>query len=177
MPPLGLIFLLLLVALPLLEIAVLIKVGGMIGVWATLAIIVGTFILGTTVVRQQGLGVARRMMERVRAGEPPAEPMVEGMLLMVAGGCLIAPGLILDCLGLLLLIPPLRQAVARWMLWRGMITGMVVRTRSARARSTRDEPPRSRRSGPAPTIEADYERIDEKPVDGRPPPGTTPPRG
>jgi UPF0716 protein FxsA len=177
MPSLSLIVLLLLVALPLLEIAVLIKVGGIIGVWPTLAIIVGTFIAGMTVVRQQGLGVARRMMERVRAGEPPAEPMMEGMLLMVAGACLIAPGLILDCIGLLLLIPPLRQAAARWILTRGVMTGMVVRSRSRRRWSQRGEPQRPRRNGPAPTIEADYERIDEKQRDTPQPPSGTPPRG
>ncbi len=172
MPPLGLIMLLLLVALPLLEIAVLIKVGGMIGLWPTLAIIVGTFIAGTMVLRLQGLGVVRRMMERVRAGEPPAEPVMEGMLLMVAGGCLIAPGLILDCVGVLLLIPPLRQAAARWIVARGVVSGMVVRRRRARG-----EPERPRRTGPAPTIEANYERIEEKPVDDGPAsqPRRTPP--
>ena len=163
MPPIGLILLLLLVAFPLLELAILIKVGSIIGVWATLGIVVGSFILGTTVVRHQGFGVARRMLATARSGEPPVEPMMEGMLLMFAGLCLMAPGLITDVIGLILLVPPLRQWSARWILARGFSTVFAVR----RGRSP-DHPGRSRRVGPGPTIEADYERVDEKPVPPHP---------
>ncbi len=169
MPSLGLIILLLLVALPLLEIAVLIKVGSIIGVGLTLTIIVTTFILGTWVMRLQGMGVAKRFMAATRTGEPPVEPMVEAMLLMFAGGCLIAPGFITDSIGLLLLIPVIRQMTARWILARGFpLTVKMRQTRTyQRPRAPGGQP---RRSGPAPTIEADYERIDEKPV----PPGRHP---
>ena len=163
MPPIGLILLLLLVAFPLLELAILIKVGSIIGVWATLGIVVGSFILGTTVVRHQGFGVARRMLATARSGEPPVEPMMEGMLLMFAGLCLMAPGLITDVIGLILLVPPIRQWSARWILARGFSTVFAVR----RGRSP-DHPGRSRRVGPGPTIEADYERVDEKPVPPHP---------
>ena len=169
MPSLGLIILLLLVALPLLEIAVLIKVGSIIGVGLTLTIIVTTFILGTWVMRLQGMGVAKRFMAATRTGEPPVEPMVEAMLLMFAGGCLIAPGFITDSIGLLLLIPVVRQMTARWILARGFpLTVKMRQTRTyQRPRAHGGQP---RRSSPAPTIEADYERIDEKPV----PPGRDP---
>jgi len=173
MPSLGLIILLLLIALPLLEIAVLIKAGAVIGIWLTLTIIVVTFILGTMVVRLQGFGVMRRAMAATRSGEPPVEPMMEGLLLMFAGGCLIAPGLITDTIGFLLLIPMIRQIAARWVLARGF--PIVVRMRRGRTPYREPDPytPHgpSRRSGPAPTIEADYERIDEQPA----PPGRTPP--
>lgn len=176
MPSLGLIILLLLVALPLLEIAVLIKIGSMIGVWLTFAIILATFMLGLWVMRLQGVGVARRFMETARSGEPPLEPMMEAMLLMFAGGCLIAPGLITDSIGLLLLIPVLRQATARWFMARGFpLAVRMQQTQSYRrphapgARPTHSSHRQSTpgRSGSAPTIEADYERIDEKPM----PPG------
>lgn len=170
MPPLGLILLLLFVAFPLLEIAVLIKVGAIIGVWMVLAIIVGTFILGTTVVRHQGLGVARRIMATARSGEPPVEPMMEGMLLMLAGALLIAPGLITDAIGLVLLIPPIRQAAARWATAKGF--PLAVKVGRSRSQPSSGRPgARTGRSGPAPTIETDYERLDEKPA---PPP--SPPR-
>jgi UPF0716 protein FxsA len=169
MPSLGLIILLLLVALPLLEIAVFIKIGSIIGVWLTLTIIVSTFILGLWVVRLQGMGVARRFMAATRSGEPPVEPMMEAMLLMVAGGCLIAPGFITDTIGLLLLVPPLRQTVARWIIARGF--PLAVRMKQTRTYQRPHAPgTRSRRADPAPTIEADYERIDEKPL----PPGQRP---
>ena len=160
MPSLGLIILLLLVALPLLEIAILIKVGSIIGVWLTLLIIITTFIIGTWVMRLQGLGVAKRFMASTRSGEPPVEPMMEAMLLMIAGGCLIAPGLITDSIGLLLLVPPIRQFTARWILSRGF--PIVVSMRQTRTYQRPHAPPR--RAGPAPTIEAEYERLDEKPM-------------
>jgi UPF0716 protein FxsA len=155
MPPLALILILLLVALPLLELAILIKVGSVIGIAATFAIIFGTAIAGVTIVRHQGFGVARRGFAAMRAGQPPVESMLDGMMLMFAGGCLIAPGLLTDVLGALLLIPPLRQFVARFFL-RGGFTATVVR---ARAFKRPRQGPGSRGDGP--TIEADYERLDE----------------
>jgi UPF0716 protein FxsA len=176
MPPLGLILLLLLVALPLLEIAILIKVGSILGVWPVLAIIVATFLTGIYVVRHQGVGVARRMMASARSGEPPVEPMVEGMLLFIAGGCLIAPGLITDAIGLLLLIPPLRQWAARWMLTRGLPMSVYRVRRTSRTQGPRDTSPPNRRQGPAPVIEGDYERLDERPATKPDEPPRAPPQ-
>ncbi len=159
MPPTGLIILILLIALPLLEIALLIKVGTLIGVWATLTIIVGTFIAGIALVQHQGLGVARRMVQTARSGEPPLEPMMESMLLWFAGACLILPGLITDCIGLLLMIPPVRQAVAQW----GVSKGFPMFAGSARGRRRGRSGGEPRRTpGHGPTIEASYERLDEK---------------
>lgn len=179
MPSLGLIILLLLVALPLLEIAVLIKIGSIIGVWLTLIIIVTTFILGTWVLRLQGMGVAKRFMAATRSGEPPVEPMMEAMLLMFAGGCLIAPGFITDCIGLVLLIPVMRQATARWIIARGFPLAVRMQQTQTRQHSDPQHPhtrTHRRKSGAAPTIEADYERIDEKPISpARPPPRNEPP--
>ena len=168
MPSPGLIVLLLLVALPLLEIALLIKVGGLIGVWPVLAIIVGTFIAGFTLVQHQGLGVARRMVASMRSGEPPLEPMMESMLLVFAGACLILPGLITDCLGLILMIPPVRVAVARWGVSKGF--PMFAQTSRRRRRGGGDPRPGAspRTRGPAPVIETEYERIDETAVKPRP---------
>ena len=168
MLPLPLIIVLLTVAFPLLELAILIKVGAIIGVWATLAIIIGTAVLGFTVAREQGLGVARRIVETMRSGEPPLEPMMEGMLLMFAGACLIAPGLITDCIGLVLLVPWLRQRAARTILERNLI-GYKARKQRARRPTRADQPGPGSSQGP--TIEGEYERVDE------PPPGETPPPG
>jgi UPF0716 protein FxsA len=166
MPPIGLILLILLVALPLLEIALLIKVGAIIGLWMTLAIIVATFVAGIVVVQHQGLGVARRLMASARDGTPPVVPIMEGMLLMIAGGCLILPGLITDSIGLLLLVPPLRRACARWIVKSGM--PLTVRVHRHRRHHGQPRPP-SR--GPAETIDGVFERIDEPKSDhaARPP--------
>ena len=162
MPSLALIILLLTVALPLLEIAVLIKVGATIGVWPVMAIILATAMIGFYVVRLQGYGVARRLMATMRSGEPPHEPVLEGMLLMFAGACLIAPGLITDCIGLFLLVPVLRQWTARLILTRGFPLAVRLQRRAGPKPGARDR--QTRPKGPAPTIEGDYERIDEKPV-------------
>lgn len=172
MPPMGLIILLLLIAFPMLEIAVLIKVGSALGVWLTWANIIGTFILGTLVLRLQGFGVMRRFLEMSRSGQPPLEPMLEGMLLMFAGGCLILPGFITDAIGLLLLVPPIRQATARWILSHGVFSVFVSRSGSVQPGGSQRDPFRPRegdfRSGGGQTIEADYERIDERPARNRP---------
>jgi UPF0716 protein FxsA len=158
MPPLALILLLLLVALPLLELAILIKVGSMIGVAATFAIIFGTAICGIVIVRHQGFGVARRGLAAIRSGQPPVESMLDGIMLMFAGGCLIAPGLLTDAIGAVLLIAPLRRVMARFFL-RGGYAATVVRVRSFK------RPRRASSStGEGPTIEGDYERVDERPV-------------
>ena len=163
MPTMAIVFLLMFVALPLLELALLIKVASLIGIWGTLAIIVGTAMLGFSVAQQQGLGVARRMLGTLASGEPPAEPMMEGMLLMFAGACLIAPGLITDVIGAALLVPPLRRMTARTLLGRHLIEQLRPR-RASTGRPWRSPRPHPK-DGAGPTIEADYERLDDKPVD------------
>jgi UPF0716 protein FxsA len=174
MPPLALILLLLLVALPLLEIAILIKVGSLIGVAGTIAIIVATALAGIAIVRLQGLGVARRGLAAIRAGEPPVEHMLDGMLLMFAGGCLIAPGLLTDVIGAILLVPPLRFLVAQLIVRRGVVG--VVRTTGFRRSKAAPAQDRRPAHGPAPTIEGDYERIDERTIKPSQKPPPNPPK-
>lgn len=156
MPYSGLIILILLVAFPLLEIALLIKVGAGIGIWAVLGIVIGTAVLGMTVFTQQGRGVARRAVDQASAGEPPVVPLVESALLAFAGGCLIAPGLITDAVGLALLVPTLRQLLARTLVARGTLTSVRV-SRWQRTGGTRGA---SGRAGE--TIEGQFERIEER---------------
>jgi UPF0716 protein FxsA len=163
MPPMALVFLLMFVALPLLEIALLIKVASLIGIWLTFAIIVGTAILGFTVAQRQGLGVARRMLASLASGEPPVEHMLEGMLLMFAGACLIAPGLITDAIGAVLLVPPLRRLTARTILGHHLIEQL--RPSRSRAEKPWRSPRPHPKDGAGPTIETDYERLDDKPGD------------
>ena len=160
MPPMAIIFLLMFVAYPLLEIAILIKVASVIGIWMTLLIIVGTAVLGFSVAQRQGLGVARRMVSTLASGEPPVEPMLEGMLLVFAGACLIAPGLITDTIGAILLIPPLRQLAARTILGRHLIEQLRAR-KSPPARPWRSPRHHDPDAG-NPTIEGSFERIDDR---------------
>lgn len=152
------IFLLLFIAAPLLELAVLIRVGQSIGVVATLAIVIGSAILGMFVVRLQGFSVFNRMRETVAEGRPPVLPMTEGALLLLSGILLILPGLIGDTIGLLLLIPPLRRLVATWMISRSAVD-VEVFTRNPWNRTRDKQKPENARSGPV--IEGEYTRIDD----------------
>jgi UPF0716 protein FxsA len=167
--------LLLLLALPLIELAILIKVGGIIGIWWTLAIIVGTAVAGTAILYEQGFAVMRRTHASLSRGEPPIGPMVDGMFLALAGTLLILPGFIGDTFGLLLLIPPLRRLIARSVFSVLLGSGNVefeMRT------STRDGGHRTRKGGGrdddshsnGPVIEGEFERLEERSLDPRKPP-------
>lgn len=143
--------LLLFIFLPLVELLVWIKVGSMIGLGWSIVIIVGTAIIGSQLVRRQGLDVYRRVQEQQRRGEVPAMAMLEGLALLLAGLFLILPGLITGAIGFLLLIPPLRQWAARRLLSRAvtMRAGAVYGPRGTRSRDDGS------------VIEGDYERRDD----------------
>lgn len=104
------------IAVPLIEIAVFIEVGGYLGLWPTLAIVVLTAIAGTAMLRQQGLSTLRRAQAAMERNELPLKEVFDGLCLLVAGALLLTPGFVTDALGLLLFLPPfralLRQAVA-----------------------------------------------------------------
>ncbi len=101
------------IAIPLIEIAIFIEVGGAIGVWPTIGIVLGTALMGATLLRMQGLATWRRAEEAMRRGEPPVAEMLDGVFLIVAALLMVTPGLFTDCIGLLLLIPPLRREIGR----------------------------------------------------------------
>ncbi len=105
----GIIFLLILVGAPLLELYVLIEVGSEIGALPTILISVFTAVLGASLVRIQGISVLLRVQKTLARGEVPALEMLEGAFLMMAGIMLLFPGFITDAIGFLLLVPPLRR--------------------------------------------------------------------
>ena len=105
--------LLLLIALPLIEVYLLIEVGSVIGALPTIALAILTAVLGTALVRHQGFGILRRVQESMARNEVPALELLDGALLLIAGLFLLLPGFLTDCAGLLLLIPPLRRFLIR----------------------------------------------------------------
>lgn len=105
-------FLLLFLGLGLAEIAVFIQVGDMIGILPTLLAILGSLVIGILLVRMQGLSTVKRARDAMDRGEPPVLEMVEGVCLVLAGMLLVIPGFLTDLVGLLLVIPPVRRAVA-----------------------------------------------------------------
>ncbi len=108
-----LIFFLIFVATPILEIVLFIEVGGLIGVGPTILVVVVTAIVGSILLRLQGSAVIQRTQFALRAGELPVDPVIDGISLLVAGALLLTPGFFTDAVGFLLFVPPFRRALAR----------------------------------------------------------------
>lgn len=109
---------------PMVEIYLLIKVGSVIGALPTVLLVIFTAVLGAFLLRLQGFSTLQRVRLSLARGEVPAAALFEGLLLLVAGALLLTPGFFTDTLGFLLLIPPLRQRLARWLLTRGLVQPM-----------------------------------------------------
>ena len=105
--------LLLFTVVPLVELFLLVKLGTVIGIGATVLIVICTGVLGAWLARWQGLGVLRRLTEDVNEGQLPADALIDGLLILIAGAVLLTPGLITDALGFLLLMPQGRAVVRK----------------------------------------------------------------
>jgi UPF0716 protein FxsA len=103
-----------LVLVPLIEIALFIELGGWLGLWPTLAIVVLTALAGATLIRAQGLAALGEIRRRLERGEDPTGPLAHGALIVAAGLLLLTPGFFTDSLGLVLLVPAVRAAVIRF---------------------------------------------------------------
>jgi UPF0716 protein FxsA len=106
--PLSLIPILLLVV-PLAEIATFVIVGGQIGVLPTIGLVLATAVTGTILLRIQGFGVMARIRATMDAGGMPGRDLVHGFMIMAAGLLLLTPGFITDTIGLLLFVPAIRD--------------------------------------------------------------------
>lgn len=99
------------IGLPLIEIGLFVTVGGAIGLWPTLAIVLGTGVLGSWVIRNQGQQAMAGMRGPKGVMADPMGAMAHGGLSLFAGILLILPGFFTDTLGLLLLLPPVRAGI------------------------------------------------------------------
>ena len=100
-----------LVAIPIIEIALFIQVGGAIGLWPTLAIVVLTALAGSYLLRSQGLATLATLQDRLQRGGNPLDPLANGALILVAGVLLLTPGFFTDAVGLSLMVPAVRRGV------------------------------------------------------------------
>lgn len=103
----------LLAAIPIIEIALLIGVGGLIGLWPTLAIVIATAALGAWMVKGQGRQAMANLRLSFQELRDPAEPLAHGAMILVAGALLVTPGFFTDAVGFALLVPPVRDAAYR----------------------------------------------------------------
>jgi UPF0716 protein FxsA len=154
--PMQIGLLLILVAWPLIEIALLVKLGQAAGFWPTMAWVLATGIAGVMIMRRTGFSVLRTLMLREPASDrAQAGVLIDGALRLMAGGLLVLPGMIGDALGLVLLASPTRRLIAARLLDK-------VRIRTYRTR------PHDGPDGGAPpgqVIEGDFRRIDERTID------------
>ncbi|MGZ3458428.1 MAG: FxsA family protein [Archangium sp.] len=117
-----------LVLLPFLDLYVLVALGHEVGFWPIVGLVLASALVGYWLAREEGLRVLRRWQESVARGRLPEEGLMSGVLVLAGGLLLVMPGVISDVLGLVLLFPPTRRLVARWVrrrLERGMAAGTV----------------------------------------------------
>lgn len=124
MPFFILVFLFIL--MPIMEISLLIRVAGQIGILNTVAFALFTAVLGAYLVKQQGMATLAKLQEEANAGRVPARQIVEGVALLVAGAVLLTPGFITDAFGFALLIPPVRIALINLVAQKVFANGQVV---------------------------------------------------
>ncbi|MGQ0455895.1 MAG: FxsA family protein [Hyphomicrobium sp.] len=151
-------------AVPLLEIAVLIRVGQAIGFWPLALIVIATAALGVAVIRRVGLAMFRGALDGIGAGRDGLEPLLDGFLQVTSGMLLIFPGLLSDAVGLLLLAPPVRRQVIA----SGMLKAFGPAAAGFDPFATDARKPgdawRQERDDDGVTIEGEYERIAEEPI-------------
>lgn len=115
------IFLLLFVAIPLIEIYFMIELGSVLGAGFTVFMVVLTAVIGAALVRFQGFTTLARAQREMALSRMPAVEVLEGAILLLAGTMLLIPGFFTDTLGFLMLIPPLRQWLVRRFLARRVV--------------------------------------------------------
>ncbi|MGE7182573.1 membrane protein FxsA [Peribacillus simplex] len=102
-------FLLFIIAMPVIEIIVLLLSGNMIGFWPTLFLIVATGLIGAYLAKRQGMETWKRAQEQIRYGMMPGNEIIDGICIFIGAALLLSPGLISDIMGLLLVFPPTRN--------------------------------------------------------------------
>ncbi len=150
------------IGVPLLEIAVFIQVGGLIGLWPTLGLVILTALVGTWQLRAQGLATLTRARAQIDRGVLPAHELFDGLCLLFAGALLLTPGFVTDTLGLLLFLAPFRDLLRGWFV-RHLKT-------HAETRVWVDGEEVYRRGPQDSVIDAEYQEVepDERPDDGPP---------
>jgi UPF0716 protein FxsA len=108
----SVVFLLVFILVPLLEIGLFIEIGGYLGALPTIGLVILTAVLGVTLLRLQGFITLTRVRQKLDRGELPALDLAEGLILLIAAVLLLTPGFFTDLIGFLSLVPVLRRRVA-----------------------------------------------------------------
>jgi UPF0716 protein FxsA len=103
------------VLVPVAEIYLLVTVGSSIGAFPTVALVILTALAGAHLARMQGLSTMMRIRENLDQGFMPAEELLDGVLIFLAGMVLLTPGFLTDIAGLLILLPATRNLFKKWL--------------------------------------------------------------
>jgi UPF0716 protein FxsA len=100
--------------IPFIELFLLLQVGDAVGFWPTFAMIIVTGMVGAWLAKREGLRVLREYQKAINELRMPEEGLTSALLVVVGGALMIAPGVLTDIIGILLMIPPIRRVVAGW---------------------------------------------------------------
>ena len=103
------------IGLPIVELALLFELHGMVGFMPTVLLVLLTGIAGAALVRRQGVAILSTIQQEMARGNVPAPQMIDGVMVLVAGALLVTPGLITDVAGFLLLVPFVRKQIRLWL--------------------------------------------------------------
>lgn len=145
------------ILVPLIEITLFIQVGSLIGLWPTLLIVVITAVIGTAMVRSQGLQTLANLRQSMETGADPSRDLAHGAMILFSGLLLLTPGFFTDAIGFLLMIPSVRDRMFDRMA-QHIVTGSVHVERFGGG-VRRDK---------GPIIDGEYQEVDPDSVPPRP---------
>ncbi|WP_166424471.1 FxsA family protein [Paraglaciecola sp. 20A4] len=151
---------LLFVLIPIVEISLLISVGEQIGGWNTVAIVIATALIGSYIVRQQGLTTLINAQQKMQQGVAPGQEVAEGLLLVIAGVMLVTPGFITDIIGFLFCLPMTRPLIAK-----GLLAKLSMQVVGQTQGGFSGQQGSANRSANGDIIEGEFERKDEHKAD------------
>lgn len=150
------------IAIPILEIYLLFQVGGIIGAGWTILIVIGTAILGASLLRQQGFATWARLNQSIAQGQLPPTMLIEGVLLLLSGAFLLTPGFFTDAVGFLFLTPFIRKIIAASLLRRGVFMASSMSATSFSHRQAGSQQQNESSTQHANVIEGEYEERKDK---------------
>ena len=116
------------IIVPIVEIGLFIKVGDFIGLWPTLLIVIFTAVIGTSLVRSQGIQVITKLQKTFFTMQNPTEPLAHGAMILFSGALLLTPGFFTDALGIFLLFPSFRTFLMKKIMLKFSVRNFAFKT-------------------------------------------------
>lgn len=109
------------IVIPIAEMALLIEVGGLLGVFPTIGLVMLTAVVGVSMLKRQGLSTLASFQQKSGQGELPSDELFAAVFLLLAGAFLLTPGFLTDAMGFALLFPQIRRALAKKVIAQGIM--------------------------------------------------------